>query len=95
MICKRFRVETDNGWIVEMVAIHRDDNADPVMVEGVLSSMEDVFGTAGAEISTAPTLQTLSLSGLQALVGKWDVDTSAQTAAGLRRAIERHLEEGG
>ena len=92
MICKRFRVETENGWIVEMVAIHRDDNADPVMVEDVIGSMEELLGTAGAEVSTAPTLQTLSLSELQALVERWDVDTEAQTEAGLRRAIERHLE---
>ena len=92
MICKRFRTETENGWIVEMVAIHRDDNADPVMVDDVVGSMEALLGTAGAEVSTAPTLDTLSLSELRELVQRWEVDTSAQTAAGLRRAVERHLE---
>jgi len=93
MICKRFRVETENGWIVEMVAIHRDDTADPVMVEDVMASLEGILGTAGAEVSTAPTLDTLSLSELRALVERWDVDTEAQTEAGLRRAILRHLDE--
>ena len=93
MICKRFRAETENGWIVEMVAIHRDNDADPVMIEGVVSSMEDILGTAEAEVSTAPTLDSLSLPELQALVEEWDVDTEAQTEAGLRRAILRHLGE--
>ena len=93
MICKRFRVETENGWIVEMVAIHRDNNADPVMIEDVVGSIEALLGTAGAEVATAPTLETLTLSGLKDLVDRWKVDTAAQTAAGLRRAIERHLEE--
>ena len=35
----------------------------------------------------------LSLAQLNQAVIALDVDTSAQTAAGLRRAIERHLEE--
>ena len=95
MICKRFRTETQNGWIVEMVAIHRDNDADPVMIDDVVGSMEELLGTAGAEVATAPTLETLTLSGLKDLVDRWEVDTAAQTAAGLRRAIERHLEEAG
>ena len=44
----------------------------------------------GADV-TCVALDSLTLHRLQALVSFLDVDTSAQTAAGLRRAIERHL----
>ena len=40
-------------------------------------------------------LEDLSLDQLNQAVDFLDVDTAAQTAAGLRRAIERHLEEAG
>lgn len=39
-------------------------------------------------------LEDLTLNQLNQAVEALGVDTSAQTAAGLRRAIERHLEEG-
>jgi hypothetical protein len=40
-------------------------------------------------------IDDLTLAQLKQAVDVLDVDTAAQTAAGLRRAIERHLEEGG
>ena len=40
-------------------------------------------------------LEDLSLDQLNQAVKFLNVDTAAQTAAGLRRAIERHLEEAG
>ena len=40
-------------------------------------------------------VEDLSLDQLNQAVDFLNVDTAAQTAAGLRRAIERHLEEAG
>jgi len=47
----------------------------------------------GQDVNCHPVAD-LDLAQLQELVDHLDVDTAAQTAAGLRRAIERHLEEG-
>lgn len=48
-----------------------------------------------ATINHGLSLSDLKLADLLAVAQWAAVDTSAQTAAGLRRAIERHLEEGG
>ena len=48
--------------------------------------------TSEATIHHGIPLTDLSLDDLRALVVWADVDTAAQTASGLRRAIERHLE---
>jgi len=60
-------------------------------VERIVFSEE----TSEATIHHGLSLSDLSLEELQAAAVWADVDTSAQTAAGLRRAIERHLEEAG
>lgn len=52
----------------------------------------EVNGLVSAEGSIS--LSDLSITELQEIVTYLDVDTSAQTSSGLRRAIERHLEEG-
>tara|TARA_R110000824_G_C14853140_1_gene640330 strand:+ start:255 stop:575 length:321 start_codon:yes stop_codon:yes gene_type:complete len=49
-------------------------------------------GSTTATIEHGQDLDDLPLDRLQALVSFLDVDTAAQTASGLRRAIERHLE---
>ena len=92
MICHRVRHATKSGWIVEVVAIHRAP--DPVAAEEVESITAQALASLETEVEAAPTLASLSVSELLALVERWDVDTEAQTARGLRRAIERHLEEG-
>ena len=52
----------------------------------------EVAGLLSAEAGIS--LATLDVAELQEIV-KWaDVETSAGTASGLRRAIERHFEEG-
>ena len=52
-------------------------------------------GLAEGEDVTCEPVADLDLAQLQELVEFLDVDTEAKTAGGLRRAIERHLEEGG
>lgn len=93
MICKRAKQKTASGWIVEVVAIHR--NPDPVAAEEAEAITAQALASLGAAVEAAPTLATLSVDGLRATAARLGVATSAQTAAGLRRAIERHLEEGG
>ena len=51
-------------------------------------------GSTTATIEHGQDIDELGLDQLQALVVHLDVDTAAQTSSGLRRAIERHLEEG-
>ena len=51
-------------------------------------------GLVEGEDVTCEPVEDLDLAQLQALVDYLDVDTAAKTARGLRRAIERHLEEG-
>lgn len=46
------------------------------------------------KVESALDLSALTVAELQEIVTWAGVDTEAQTARGLRRAIERHLEEG-
>ena len=51
-------------------------------------------GTTVATIEHGLALSALGVAELQEIVEWADVETSAGTASGLRRAIERHFEEG-
>ena len=92
MICKRAKQKTPSGWIVEVVAIHR--SPDPVAAEEVEAITAQALASLETAVEAAPTLDSLSVADLADLAERWEVDTEAQTARGLRRAIERHLEEG-
>ena len=48
-------------------------------------------GLAGIETITSRALSSLTVSELQEIVAWAGVETEAQTASGLKRAIERHF----